>query len=103
MNVFKPTQLLLALRMRQISIPFAFLGYFFFIEKWISTSTYQSWKWWNCQSLVENDNLTTVNAMITKPTAIIITRKTVNEFRIRIIGYSPDKQYPQWIIGKQET
>jgi len=70
MNVFKPRSLLLALRMRQISIPLVFLEDNFFIMKNECLRTRIILKNHEIgRSLVENDNSTSASAMITKSTA----------------------------------
>ena len=72
-NVFKPASLLLlALKMRQISIPLVFLEYECFILKsdflqaHIMLEKSRNWV-----SLVENQNRPAEWALITKPTATI--------------------------------
>ena len=77
MNVFKPTQLLLPLGMRQISIPLVFLEYDFFIQKneFLHTPIMLE-KSRNRVSLVENGNRTSECAPLEKPDSRI-TKKTM--------------------------
>ena len=77
MNVFKPTKLLLALRMRQISIPLVFLEYNFFIQKneFLHTPIMLE-KSRNRVSLVENGNRTSECAPMEYPDSRI-TKKTM--------------------------
>jgi len=66
MNVFKPRSLLLALRMRQISIPLVFLEYnFFLLKNEFLQSCSMLEKSRNRVSLVENDNSTSGSALAT--------------------------------------
>ena len=72
MNEFKPTLLLLVLRMRQIYIPLAFSEFNFLRYKSEFLQTHSMLeKSENRQPLVENDNSTFGSTLRTKPTAII--------------------------------
>ena len=77
MNVFKPRQLLLALRMRQLSIPLVFFEYKFFVLKSEFLHTYSMLeKSRNRVSLVENGNRTSECAPMEYPDSRI-TKKTM--------------------------
>ena len=77
MNVFKPTSLLLALRMRQISIQLVFLEYNFFILKSDFLQAHiMLEKLENRRSLVENRKRTSESTLITKPRGTITNKTT---------------------------
>ena len=79
MNVFKPRQLLLALRMRQLSIPLVFLEYNFFIQKSdFLQSCIMLEKSENRESLVENDYSASESPLATKPN-YVPTNKTMEK------------------------